>query len=319
MEKQIVKVTLFPADANMDRYISKQFFQEFHFEINNPECVECDFWIVFGYMPYKSEKVKVNPKNIFLITYEFDGGYNQKFLNQFQKVITVDTRLKGNNLVYNHVGIPWFINDNFDNLYHTKHIEKTKLLSIVVSSKATITYARNYKIRYDFVMALNQHFRDRIDIFGRGFKEITHKDEGLRPYKYSVAIENMPLPFWMSEKLHDCFLTHTYPLYYDCPNVNRFFDSRSYQKLDIMDHQYSINLIEELINSPIHYEEHLSFLIEAKKKYLTDYSFESVLVNTVLKHGELGLEKKEVIIYADNELRSKVKLKLIDLVYKFLK
>jgi hypothetical protein len=86
-----------------------------------------------------------------------------------------------------------------------------------------------------------------------------------------------------------------------------------------MDHKYSINLIEELINSPIHYEEHLPFLIEAKKKYLTDYSFESVLVNTVLEHGELGLEKKEVIIYADNWLRSKVKLKLIDLVYNLFR
>ena len=57
---------------------------------------------------------------------------------------------------------------------------------------------------------------------------------------------------------------------------------------------------------------------EEKKRYITYYSFESVLVNTVLQHGELGLEKKEVIIYADNGLRSKVNEKLVDLVYNFL-
>ena len=318
-QKKIIKISYFHGWADMSRYFSKEFFQNYIFEINNPECIECDFWMVYGGLPNAVETVKVNPKNIFLVTVEFDGGYNQKFLKQFQKVITVDLRLQGNNITYHHLGLPWFINKTFDELNHQETVVKTKLISIIASNLSEITYSRNYKIRYDFVMALKNHFGDRIDVFGRGFNELKHKDEGLYPYKFSVAIENMPLAYNISEKLSDCFLTHTFPLYYDCPNINRFYNDQAYAKLDITDHAYSIGIIEKILATPDYYESHLEAVIEAKKQYLMNYSFQAVIVKAFEQYGAVDIEKKYVRLKQDNKYRSALKLKLINATFGLFK
>ena len=234
-------------------------------------------------------------------------------------MLTADTRLRGNNITYYHLGNPWFINKTFDELYHQETVTKTKLLSVVASNLSYVTYSRNYKIRYDFIMALKNHFGNDIDIFGRGFNELKHKEDGLYPYKFSVAIENMPLPYNISEKLSDCLLTHTFPLYYDCPNINRFYDDRAYAKLDIMDHAYSIGVIEKILATPNYYESHLAAVIEAKKKYLVNYSFQAVIVKAIEQFGQITQEKEIVQLKQDNKFRSKLKLKLIDLTYNFFK
>ena len=317
--KKVIKISLTPANVDMSRYFSGEFFQDYIFEINNPNCIECDFWIIHYALPNKTEFAKVDPRNIFFFTAEFDGFYNQKFLDQFQKVFTVDTRLQGENLVYGQSGQPWFINQTFDELYHQYYVKKTKLISVVASNRAGITYSRNYKIRYDFVMALKKHFGEGIDIFGRGFNELKNKDDGLLPYKFSVAIENMPLPYNVSEKLTDCLLTQTFPLYYDCPNIHRFYDEKSFAKLDIMDHRYSIKLMEKILATPNFYEDHLEAVIEAKKKFLLEYSLQAVTVNAAEKYGVTASKKKMVTIKSNNDFKSRIKLKLIDLTYNLLR
>ena len=318
-DKTVVKISLLPEDTKMEQYFSKVYFQNYTFEVNNNNCIDCDFWIIFGQLPNKVESVNVSPHNIFLLTNEFDGGYNMKFLKQFEKVFTADPRLQGQNIEYFHLGNPWFINDSFDNLYNKNQINKTKLISIVTSSLSNISYSRNYKIRYDFVIALKKHFGENIDVFGRGFNEIKNKDEGLLPYKFSIAIENMPLPYNISEKISDCFLTHTFPFYYDCPNIYRFYDDNSYKKIDIMDHAYSIDTIEEIISNDLFYNHHLKYIIEAKKKYLLNYSFNAVIVNIIEKFGNRKLDKSWINLSRNNKYQSQIKIKLINLIYNWFK
>jgi len=319
IRKKVIKISYFHSSADMSRYFSNEFFQEYIFAVNDPNCIECDFWFVFGGLTNLSERAIVSPNNVFLFTAEFDGGYNQKFLNQFSKVFTADTKLQGENIEYFHLGNPWFIQKSFDELYHQENVKKTKLLSVVASNASYITYNRNYKIRYDFVIALQKHFGNDIDIFGRGFREIENKDDGLFPYKYSVAIENMPIPFNISEKLSDCLLTHTLPLYYDCPNISRFYNEKSFVKLDIMDHSFSIGLIEKILETNNHYEDNLQYVIEAKKTYLLNYSFQAVFVKAIKRFGVYDEVKKTVELINDNKLRVRIKLKIIDLAYQYLK
>ena len=116
-----------PVIYNMSNISSFSFIMPLEFEINNLQCIECDFWIIYGGLPIGNESVNVNPKNIFLITAEFEGAYSQKFLRQFEKVITIDTKLQGDNLVYDHVGYPWFINNSFDELYHLDNVKKNQI------------------------------------------------------------------------------------------------------------------------------------------------------------------------------------------------
>mgnify|MGYP006087097799 CR=1 FL=1 len=46
----------------------------------------------------------------------------------------------------------------------------------------------------------------------------------LRSYSFHIAIENVRREGYFSEKLLDCFLTRTVPIYWGCPNIGEYFD-----------------------------------------------------------------------------------------------
>jgi len=45
---------------------------------------------------------------------------------------------------------------------------------------------------------------------------IAHKEQGLHPFMFSIAIENESYRFWHTEKLFDCFAAKTIPIYWGC-------------------------------------------------------------------------------------------------------
>jgi glycosyltransferase involved in cell wall biosynthesis len=98
---------------------------------------------------------------------------------------------------------------------------KSKMVSAVVSSKA---FLPGHVKRLEFIKAI----RHKIDLFGRGMgREIPSKLDALRDYRFSVAIENVSCDDnYFSEKIIDCFLTGTVPIYHGCINIGEFFDTR---------------------------------------------------------------------------------------------
>ena len=65
--------------------------------------------------------------------------------------------------------------------------EKTKLVSMIASNKRM---CEGHARRLQFV----DKFRDKLDFYGRGFNEISCKEDGLRDYMFSVGIENAVNP-----------------------------------------------------------------------------------------------------------------------------
>jgi hypothetical protein len=51
-------------------------------------------------------------------------------------------------------------------------------------------------------------------------------------YQYAVVIENTRQNNYFTEKLMDCLLTKTIPIYYGCPNISNWFDTRGWIILD---------------------------------------------------------------------------------------
>ena len=51
-------------------------------------------------------------------------------------------------------------------------------------------------------------------------------------YQYSVVIENTRQNNYFTEKLIDCLITKTIPIYYGCPNISNWFDTRGWVILD---------------------------------------------------------------------------------------
>ena len=71
------------------------------------------------------------------------------------------------------------------------------------------------------------------DLFGRGFKPIADKWDGLAPYRYAIAVENHSCPNYWTEKIADCFLAGAMPIYHGATNLEAFFPRNSFIKIDI--------------------------------------------------------------------------------------
>lgn len=54
-------------------------------------------------------------------------------------------------------------------------------------------------------------------------------------YQYSVIIENISKNNWFTEKLIDCLVTKTIPIYHGCPNINKFFDDSYFLKFNTIE------------------------------------------------------------------------------------
>ena len=103
--------------------------------------------------------------------------------------------------------------DNFDWSIHPK----SKNFSIIASS------ARKYighRLRHQIIASAEGH----IDVWGFGYREIVDKIEGLKDYRYTFCIENIRRDYWFTEKLIDCFVTGTLPIYWGCPSIGDFFN-----------------------------------------------------------------------------------------------
>ncbi|WOO39686.1 hypothetical protein [Rubellicoccus peritrichatus] len=95
---------------------------------------------------------------------------------------------------------------------------KSRNISIIASTKK---YLPGHKLRF----AMVDRFRDSIDgLFGQAFEPVDRKIDGMRDFRFSIAIENCKEDFYFSEKLIDCFATATIPIYWGCPSIARFFD-----------------------------------------------------------------------------------------------
>ncbi len=99
-------------------------------------------------------------------------------------------------------------------------VEKTKLISIVVSTK-------NMTADHGFRLEVVKAIKDKglpVDLFGKGFNFVENKADGLSPYMFSIALENCQIDSYISDKIHDPILTFTHPIYRGCDKTKDFFN-----------------------------------------------------------------------------------------------
>lgn len=96
--------------------------------------------------------------------------------------------------------------------------EKSKMISMI-SSRKNLTYGHLERLQWI------ERIGDQIDLYGRGFKEIELKEEGLCDYMFSVCIENGFYDGYFTEKILDCFATGTIPVYKGAPDIGNYFDT----------------------------------------------------------------------------------------------
>ena len=118
------------------------------------------------------------------------------------------------NSVFLPFGSCWI--DDEDHAVH----EKNKLVSIIASQK-NITIG--HKLRHSIIAT-----DKTLDLFGRGYRPIDNKITALKDYMFSVIIENSTTKNYFSEKIIDCLITGTVPVFWGCENIADFFDERGF-------------------------------------------------------------------------------------------
>lgn len=154
--------------------------------------------------------------------------------NNFDLVLTFDKTLldRGENFKMNLYGTCW-LHDSYINIW-----TKTKFCSMITSNKRITSGHRFRHIITDFINKNNIN----IDIYGGNYynlpymttisftqehsgRHITNgKINALKDYMFSIVIENSKEDYMFTEKLIDCFLTGTVPIYYGCPSISKFFN-----------------------------------------------------------------------------------------------
>jgi|TARA_B110000091_G_scaffold88395_1_gene97047 hypothetical protein len=97
---------------------------------------------------------------------------------------------------------------------------KTHNCSLIASEKIHLV---GHKLRHAVVDWVSTVQAD-VHIMGRGYQPFDLKQDGLLPYHYSVVIENVPEPDCFTEKLLDCMLCGTLPIYYGPKNIGDYFN-----------------------------------------------------------------------------------------------
>lgn len=303
--RKIIKITTPWKHGFLTNQIPENLKKEFDFEIDNL-CNICDVWLIWGGLPnnIRKETVLCNPDDVFFMTDEVHDqkSFNSNFLKQFQTVLTTRTDLEHQNILRIHEFNTWHIEKSFNEVFNQYKLIKERTISIVSSD---LTILPGQKKRFAFVNKMIGHFKDKVDVYGRGFNPIDNKWDALAPYKYSIAIENNVVSGYFTEKITECFLSHTLPVYYGAPDITEYFNSSGLCLINIEDYRKSINIIEELIETDP-YAEKLDCILENKSIYLNNLNIFSAFVNVLKELGcinKLG-SKRKITVYNENLFKS---------------
>lgn len=95
--------------------------------------------------------------------------------------------------------------------------KKNKLISMVASNKVM---CKEHRYRQNII----KKYKNNLDLFGRGFKNIPNKEIGIKEYMFSIAMENGNYPLMYTEKITDCFALGTIPIYWGTEEISEVFD-----------------------------------------------------------------------------------------------
>jgi len=277
-------------------------WEDCHFYINTP-IKRCDYWFVFDSL-IKKERTICPKENTILIAAEPPTirQYGEQFVNQFGAVITCHRDINHPNPIYQHQGLPWHVgrrqknhvnlsfSKDYDELSTIDHFHKDKLISVISSTK---NFSTGHRQRNEFVKVLQKHFGNQIDIFGRGIREIEDKWDALERYKYHIALENSSVQDYWTEKLGDAFLAGCYPIYYGCPNIDKYFNPSALTSIDIAHPEKAIDIIEICIKK-LKYEHTKQYIEDAKKNMLNKYNLFAMICEYV-KNNQGDLKKAKYV------------------------
>jgi len=210
---------------------------------NSNEIVTTNLQIVDSLPNKKVYGWIIEPPDLIRGTYEFA----KKNYNKFEKIFTYDENLLSisNKFELLPIGGCW-IEESDRKIY-----EKNKLTCTIASNKRMTP---GHSFRHEVISKVSG-----IDLYGSGYKPIDKKIDILKDYMFCLVMENQKMDFLFTEKLVDCFMTGTIPIYWGCPSISKFFDiegilsfndiSELKEMIPKLNKEFYLNKIESIKNN----------------------------------------------------------------------
>ncbi len=258
-------------------------WQGLEFFVNRPVS-ECDAWFVYDGLP-AADSTCCPEGNLCFITAEPSTfkKYHRHWLENFDRVITNQQDLWHPHKTQGQTGLPWLLRKSYDELSQMSFPAKTEGVSVISSTKTT---TRGHRRRLAFVRELMR--QAPVEVFGRGFRPLEDKWDGLAPFCFSIAIENSRHSDYWTEKIADCFLAGTVPLYHGCPNISEYFPNNSFVSIDIDDAAGAIHQIKQImVNAHDSHADRIPALLEARDLVLNRYNLFNLIAEaySTMNHG----------------------------------
>jgi hypothetical protein len=241
----------------------------------------CDYAVLLN-RPAKRMRVVCPPDHVWAIMHEPPNEALRHWHNSFPVVKRIYTQQEGRRpprYVLSQPALPWFVRRDYDFLKSCPPPEKPHALSWVTSSRGDTA---GHRRRMSFLHRLIAYVP--VALYGRGFREIDDKWDGLAPYRYSIAVENFANAYYWSEKIADCFLTWTMPIYFGSSRITEYFPPESMVQIDIHDPD-AVRQVQDVIQSDC-WERNLDAIAEARRRVLDEHQLFPFVAREIRAHEQ---------------------------------
>ena len=185
-----------------------------------------------------NEELSINPINVIVVNEpnEYFGLHDWVIQNKnlFTYILTWNYRILNNcsNAHYIAFGDSWFLPEQYnidrDKIFKVSHLSGKLKLSYGHHMRHELLARQNeIKIPKDFYYTIG----DRHDIPNARLG----KEQVFGESSFGICIENFSHKSFFTEKIIDCFLMKTIPVYWGCSDINDFFDSNGIIKFENVD------------------------------------------------------------------------------------
>ena len=246
-------------------HIFSNFIEKERWEKTFVDFKHLDFTLFYDYIPTESE-LQLSPINIFIACEpnEYFGNHNYAIsnYNQFDVILTWSKKILNNvpNSLFSVYGESWWQ----DTEYEYAPINKEFKVSFL---RGNLLKLQGHAHRFELFDRRNEiktpiQFWETLGERGDFEKWRQHKIDSFRPYQYSVCIENSSRENYFTEKITDCILNKTIPIYWGCSNIGDFYNSKAI--IQVKNTDEIIEVINEL--TPEYYNDLLDVVDENYKK-----------------------------------------------------
>jgi hypothetical protein len=248
---------------------------------------ECDYLVMMNNRKLDPVTALCPPDNVWAIMQEpyISGLYDWLIEGHapYARVFTHAVVEPTGKYMPSQPAMPWEVGLTYDELVSAGIPRKTAGVSWVASR---LTFLPGHRLRTALRELLLQQPSPLVDLYGRGIRWTSRKWDALAPYRYSLAIENSSSPNLWTEKIADCFLSWTVPLYYGCTNLEEYFPAESFIRVDAADPASVVARIRELLVGH-EWERRLPALEIARRLVLEKYQLFPFLADAIASDGSL--------------------------------